>query len=477
MKFRALALALFLPALSGHAAFTNNQTAVSVLGQPDFTSITAPGNATAASIENPEGTVVDPVTGKLFIADSSSNRVLRFSSANAYATGASAEAVLGQGNFTSTIAYGGSQTPTATGMYYPVNLYLDKAGRLWVPEYYGGRVLRFDKAATKATGAAADGVLGKPDFTSSNPNAAPTAGNIFQATGVTGDSAGRIWVSDTAKNRVLRFDNAAAKANGANADAVLGQGNFTTATAATSASGMRGPYGLSLDSAGRLWVGDADNNRVLRFDSAATKANGASADAVLGQANLASLVVASATASNLNKPYYVTAATNGTLWVSDYSNARILAYTNAATKANGADADLVIGQPDFVTSTKNPSANGFNNPTQIAFAGPDTFFVGDYDANRVLRFGPTVYTPATLTAPKTATARRGTVTIKGTSTNATVITYRVGTKGAFKSAAGTTANWTIKLTRLAPGKTYKVTILATAPGAGTKQAIVTVKSL
>jgi len=82
------------------------------------------------------------------------------------------------------------------------------------------------------------------------------------------DSAGRLWVADFFNNRVLRFDGAADKANGANADGVLGQPNFTSNGAATTASGMNSPGGLAIDTAGHLWVADNLNSRVLRFDGA-----------------------------------------------------------------------------------------------------------------------------------------------------------------------------------------------------------------
>jgi hypothetical protein len=65
---------------------------------------------------------------------------------------------------------------------------------------------------------------------------------------------------------VLRFDGAAGKANGAVADGVLGQSDFTSSAQATTASGMSGLFGVAVDGAGRLWVADIFNNRVLRFD-------------------------------------------------------------------------------------------------------------------------------------------------------------------------------------------------------------------
>lgn len=70
---------------------------------------------------------------------------------------------------------------------------------------------------------------------------------------------------------------------------MLGQPDFISNTFATAtASVMFAPCGIALDSAGRLWVADYNNSRVLRFDSAAGKPNGAAADGVLGQSDFTS---------------------------------------------------------------------------------------------------------------------------------------------------------------------------------------------
>ncbi len=106
-----------------------------------------------------------------------------------------------------------------------MGVYADAGGRLWVCEDDNNRALRFDGAAAKANGAAADGVLGQPDFTSNAFNS--TQNGVGNLRGVFGDEAGRIYLTDESNHRVLVFNDAAAKPNGANADVVLGQPTFT----------------------------------------------------------------------------------------------------------------------------------------------------------------------------------------------------------------------------------------------------------
>ena len=136
-------------------------------------------------------------------------------------------------------------------------------GRLWVADTVNHRLLRFDNAAGKANGANADGVLGQPDFTSIN--GATTQARMYGPVSVAVDSAGRLWVVDAYNNRVLRFDNAAGKANGANAEGVLGQTDFTSSNEATTQLGMSHPSGVAVDDAVRVWVADYGNSRVLLF--------------------------------------------------------------------------------------------------------------------------------------------------------------------------------------------------------------------
>ncbi|ETR67438.1 MAG: hypothetical protein OMM_11600, partial [Candidatus Magnetoglobus multicellularis str. Araruama] len=144
--------------------WADNQAADVVLGQLDFTSNTS--GTTDSTFNNPSSVAVDPTSGKVFISDRTNNRILRFSSMNATITGSSAEAVLGQADFTSGLANRGGSV-AANSLSHNDGLYVDSFGCLWLADRYNNRVLRFDNASNKANGADADGVLGQPNFTTS----------------------------------------------------------------------------------------------------------------------------------------------------------------------------------------------------------------------------------------------------------------------------------------------------------------------
>ncbi len=368
------ASALFLP--------SNGQAATLVLGQPDFVSSTAA--STPSGFSGPRGVAVDPTSGKVFVADTKNNRVLRFASVSSLSNGAAAEAVLGQPDFNSTDGRTGPD-----GMSWPAGIAVDASGRLWVADSVNYRVLRFDNASSKASGAGADGVLGQPDFTQNTPHT--TQDGVNEPEDVAVDASGRLWVADTFNFRILRFDNAASKPNGANADGVLGQPDFVSLVGQTTADGMSAPYGVATDTAGRLWVADTANDRVLRFDNAAAKPNGADADGVLGEPDFTTRAIQHGTPNGMAEPAGVALDANGGLYVADNWNNRILVFDSAASLPNGANADYVLGQPDFVASSPNTgglSAASLDSPLGLFFdPSARVLWAADQENNRALMYG------------------------------------------------------------------------------------------
>lgn len=424
------------------------EAAVSVLGQSSLSAEVSSDPPTARSFDNADGVAVDPTTGKLFVSDSENHRILRFSATAAYQTNAAAEAVLGQADFVSQQPNRGQVQPSANSLFNPSSLCCDAQGRLWVCDFNNARVLRFDAASAKASGAPADGVIGQGDFTTGT-SATPLAadGGFGNPAGVAVDGAGNLWVSDASIAKVLRFDDAAALGavyDGA-ADGFLGKVSAGEFVAATTVDGFgSGPGGVSLDPQGRLWVSDPTNNRVLRFDGALGTADGAAADGVLGQVDLVSgSFTAPPSASTMSNPYSVTAAPDGTVWVSDFVNNRVLGFVDAAAKANGADADLVLGQPDFISDIAAPnSPQTILSPSQVAIGQGGSILVTQYRAEGLVKRWSD---PVTITAPKNARANRlGIVRLEGSASGAERVQFRVGRDGNFRRAKGAASAWRMR---------------------------------
>jgi sugar lactone lactonase YvrE len=127
------------------------------------------------------------------------------------------------------------------------------------------------------------------------------------------------------------------------------------------------------------------------------------ADAVLGQIDFkfraADLVdargIAGTAAVALDR-----SVTPNRLYVADQFNGRVLGWNNAASLANGAPADFVIGQPDFFSTFVNVSpcpmsAGSLCRPFGLAVDGQGHLFVSDTDTNRVLEYDSPTATNAT----------------------------------------------------------------------------------
>ncbi|GAB1386324.1 hypothetical protein MASR1M59_14720 [Melaminivora sp.] len=387
-----LALALTLGAtFSAHAAWTDGQAATLVLGAGDFTS--RGGNEISASrFAGPTDICTDLTTGKVFVVVFNQNRILRFASAEAIKNGGTAEAVFGQPDFTSTNANNGGLS--AKALKAPMTCAMSADGRLFVTDAGNFRVLRYDNAATKPHFAPADGVLGQADFTSiATHNTQPLLasrfgqGNLY---GIALGPDGSLYVSDPRNRRVLRFDQAASKPNGADADGVLGApdlASITPLTANITASGFSGAiFGLTVDAAGNLYVSDSSNRRILRFDHAASKANGAAADGVLGAPDLSTAGSGTPAATNMsNAVYGIDVLADGSLYAADFFYNRVLVYTNPASKANGAAADHVLGQSNFTGQTATTSAEGLSQPLGLGYnAHAGYLMVPEFGNHRVV---------------------------------------------------------------------------------------------
>ncbi len=446
-----LGLALGCPAFS--KTVPTNAAADLVLGQADFVTGSVAPVRSSFSLRAPSGVVVDPVTRKVFVADQLGHRVLRYPNVASLGNGAGAEAVFGQPRFSTTSSGSGD-----TGMNDPHGLFFDRKGRLWVSDTGNNRVLMFEAASFRDSQTFPDLVFGQPNFTT---NGSGTTAALFNRPDtVWVDNSDRLWVVEEGNNRVLRFDSISTKASGASADGVLGQINFTSGGAGSGSSGLQSPTGLAVSAAGTLFVSCFNGNRVMVFPNAATLGNGAGASVVLGQADFTT-TTAGTSATTLDNPCGVFITPDDTLWVCEFANSRVLRFDKASTKTSGAVANAVVGQPNFTSNTGTLTNRGIQAPFLQVFADINgDLWVPDRDHGRVLRFPADVTKPLLVVTPAiAATTTKSKVTIKGTASDAfgiSSVQYQIGT-GALKIATGTTG-WQFTAPLVA-GKN-KITIFA-----------------
>jgi sugar lactone lactonase YvrE len=250
-------------------SFTTHQSAINVIGQPDF--VSSDPATTQSGLSFPAGVAVDKA-GDLFVAERSNNRILEFVAP--LTKGMMATTVIGQPGFTSNVA-----ATTQSGLSFPAGIALDRVGNLFVADQSNNRVLEFEPPFLP--GMKASAVIGQLNFTSRA--AAVTANGLSGPLAVALDAAGNLFVADARNNRVLEYKPPFG-VFGKSASVVFGQSVFTSNVGGTTASGLVFPAGVGLDGSGNLYVSDNVNDRVLEFEPPFT--SGMAAVVVIGEPDL-----------------------------------------------------------------------------------------------------------------------------------------------------------------------------------------------
>ncbi len=142
-----------------------------------------------------------------------------------------------------------------------------------------------------------------------------------------------------------------------------------------------------------MYVADYGENRVLQYHTPLTT-NTNSPIWFIGQTTFSTNTpnLAVTTASSMHYPGFValdTSVVPNRLYVADQSNNRVLGWKDVTALYNNAPADLVIGQPDFVSSTSNNggiSASSLYGTGPLAVDSSGNLYVADDGNNRVLEY-------------------------------------------------------------------------------------------
>lgn len=348
-----------------------------LLGQRGFTTNDGPFAPTKANtLFGPTGIVIDPQSGRVFVADMGNARVLSWPNREARTNGGSADLVFGKPDF-ETYFY---DKPPGLNLTMPAGLALDSQGNLYVSDAQDNYVVAYRQPFTN--GMPADLVFGGVD----NP------------LDLLVDRADNLYIADTFHHRVILYEKPLAGGDTI-PDKVFGQVDLNTTEAnaggAISANTLHYPSGLAMDSAGNLYVADSNNHRVLLFF--APLAGDTTADLVFGQqGDFATGMVnkGGVSAMSLNYPMGLAIDDKGALYVADSDNHRILRFDDPLHTDQ--IADLVYGQGGSFTQNQpnhgqltrqadsNQDRTGFEQPNGVGVNAAGDLFITDYRNNRVL---------------------------------------------------------------------------------------------
>ncbi|HEY3115665.1 MAG TPA: NHL repeat-containing protein [Chloroflexota bacterium] len=273
--------------------------------------------------------------------------------------------------------------PSAVSLAYPSGISADSAGNLYVSDTSNNRVLFYPASSNTATR-----VYGQPDSTSTAANyGGISASSLSLPSGVALDSAGNLYVADSGNNRVLVYATGSTIAN-----RVYGQPDFASHEAnngGLSATSLAFPSGLAVDSSRNVFVADTDNNRVLLFPR-----DGTTSTRVYGQSDFSGNGVNAGGVSetSLSHPSGLAVDASGNLYVADSLNRRVLAYAGESTAAS-----TVYGQPSFTSAARTDtvvigtvknnseaSATSLSQPSGVLVDDSGGLYVADTDNSRIL---------------------------------------------------------------------------------------------
>jgi DNA-binding beta-propeller fold protein YncE/RNA polymerase subunit RPABC4/transcription elongation factor Spt4 len=177
----------------------------------------------AGNFDYPYGVAVD-TSGNVYVADTSNCRIQKFSSS---------------GNFLGAWGSYGSQNGNFS---YPYGVAVDSSGNVYVADTDNCRIEKFDRYGTFS------GKWGS--YGSQN-------GNFSYPLGVAVDSSGNVYVADSSNNRIEKFSN-------------LGAFLAKWGSYGSQNGNFSYPLGVAVDSSGNVYVVDQSNHRIEKFNSSGT---------------------------------------------------------------------------------------------------------------------------------------------------------------------------------------------------------------
>jgi uncharacterized protein (TIGR03437 family) len=279
----------------------------------------------------------------------------------------------GQTYTISTFAGGGLPVniPGTTASLSPGHVAADPAGNLFFVDQ--NTVLRLDAATGILTQAAGNGTTGF-----SGDNGPATSAQLYFPTGVAVDSAGNLYIADTDNNRIRKVSNGVITTVVGN-----GFGGFSGDIGAATSARLANPVGVAVDSAGNLYIADADNNRIRKVSNGVITT-------VAGN-GLVGFSGDNGPAANaqLNNPFGVAVDSAGNLYITDTGNQRIRKVSNGviATVAGNGTAGF-SGDNGPAISAK------LGTPIGITVDLAGNLYIADRDNNRIRKVASGVITTA-----------------------------------------------------------------------------------
>ena len=259
------------------------------------------------------------------------------------------------------LGLGDGNPATAAELSSPSAIALDSAGDLFIADYGNNRVREVNLSTGTITTVAGNGSGGV-----AGDGAQATAAGLAFPSGVALDSAGDLFIADYANNRVREVNHATGLITTVAGGGSQGLGDDGQATAAE----LDHPFGVTVDSAGNLFIADSGDNRIREVNlttGAITTVAGNGTDGYNGD-NF------QATAAGLDAPFGVAVDSTGDLFIGDLNNARVREVnlaTGIITTVAGDGTSGYGGDGGLATAAE------LGSPIAVAVDSSGDLFIGD----------------------------------------------------------------------------------------------------
>ncbi len=256
------------------------------------------GAATAAQLAGPYAVSMDG-NGNLYITDQFNFRIRQVSSSGIITT------VAGTG---ATGFAGDAAKATAGQISAVVGIVADAAGNFYISDTGNNRIRKITSAGIISTFA------GNGNTGLSGDGAAATNATLSQPTGLALDSAGNLYIADSANNVIRKVG------SDGNINRIVGSGftGFLGDGGQAQYVNLNGPRGVAVDGNGNIYVADTENHRIRMMSKSGivTTIAGTGTAAFSGDGG-------PAVAAKLNRPLGIAVDKAGNVYFADYFNSRI----------------------------------------------------------------------------------------------------------------------------------------------------------
>ncbi len=245
-------------------------------------------------------------------------------------------------------------TGSAARFNNPFGVSVDTAGNVFVADTNNHTIRKVTSAGVVTTLAGTAGSSGSTDATGS-------AARFKQPVGVAVDTAGNVFVADFSNHTIRKVTSAGVVTTLAGS-----AGSFGSTDATGSAARFKNPWGVTVDTAGNVFVGDYTNHLIRKVTSAGVVTT------LAGTAGSSGSTDATGSAARFKQPIGVAVDTAGNIFVADNGNHTIRKVTSA-----GVVTTLAGSAGSFGSTDATGSAARFVFPRDVAVDTAGNVFVTD----------------------------------------------------------------------------------------------------